>query len=66
LKNTLSNIIDPLVIILLLFIYANYLESIFDYYSMIPNINAADFLALLIDGIYETDTPAPIAPTNMT
>ncbi len=65
-KNTFSNIIYPLFIILL-FIYDTIdLESIFDFYSIILNIYLADFFALFIDGIYDTDTPAPIAPTNIT
>ncbi len=65
-KNTFSNIIYPLFIILL-FIYDTLdLESIFDFYSIILNIYLADFFALFIDRIYDTATPAPIAPTNIT
>ena len=41
------------------------LGSIFEASWIIEKILRADILALLIEGIYETATPAPIAPTNI-
>lgn len=64
LKSTYSNVMLPLSIDKPAF-KGGARESIWDFSSMIWNTLPADFSALLFDGIYETETPAPIAPTNM-
>ena len=64
LNDTFSNTIVPFYMVLLVTWHVDF-TSIRDFSSIIPNTSLADFFALLIEGICDTATPAPIAPTNI-